>query len=674
MASDVLDSLTAPMPAPPVRQFSFTDFQTNNPTAPPPGDRLDAEFDRANNAVSDVIDWTSVSLNTDGSIRDGVIGDNQLESGLFDAVADDIIAEVQPLVDQANSYASSALSSASLASASASSAATHNSNAQAAATSATTASTAAQASASSANSAQIAAANAADDAANSANHALGDANLSSDYAVVTQAWAEHMPDIIPPNILAVMGVTGDHWSSRWWANKAAGAFGQLSELYLGVHDTPPLTTSTGDPIPTGAIYYNSTNETVYLWNGTSWVPFWTPVKSTFLSLLYRATSSQTVFPLTTPDLGGHVYTISSTNPELIEVYVNGVKLPGDAPNPGAGDWTLNAATSTLTFLTPLLANSLVNVDILTPSTTVAGVSTFNTRSGTVVLNSSDVASASGLLTTGGTMNGDLTVNGTVIIGTSLAVNGATSLHDATATTTVTADNSQNVATTKFVHSVVNAIGTVVNSFNTRTGPVTLTNADITAAASPVLTLQRPAGTATALVGSTNTSPRWSVQLATSDPETGGNQGSNFSITRYDDAGTAIDTPLIINRISGTAAFTGGDVLMTAPASKPVRVALNKTSGQPAQLIGSTGGLSRWVVALGDAAPESTGQAGSNFSIGRYNDIGSLIDLPLSINRASGVANFTQHPTVAGVPIILMLEEKVNQLMARVAALEGRITP
>ena len=66
-----------------------------------------------------------------------------------------------------------------------------------------------------------AAAASAADADNAANHTAGDVALSSDYAVVTQAWAEHMPDTIPPNILAVMGVTGDHWSSRWWANEAA---------------------------------------------------------------------------------------------------------------------------------------------------------------------------------------------------------------------------------------------------------------------------------------------------------------------------------------------------------------------------------------------------------------------------------------------------------------------
>lgn len=214
-------SLSAPMPAPPVRQFSFTDWQVNNPTAPPPGDRLDSEFDQSNNAIDDVIDWASVSLNTDGSIRDGVIGENNLQPDLFDDVANDAIAQVQPLVDQASVYANVAAASATDADNSASNAASSASIASGAAATASTFSASASAAAGSALSSQNAAAVSATSASNSENDAEGAAALAQDYAVVTQAWAEHMPDPIPPDILSVMGVTGNHWSSRWWAAQAA---------------------------------------------------------------------------------------------------------------------------------------------------------------------------------------------------------------------------------------------------------------------------------------------------------------------------------------------------------------------------------------------------------------------------------------------------------------------
>jgi hypothetical protein len=50
----------------------------------------------------------------------------------------------------------------------------------------------------------------------------GATSTSADYAQVSIEWAEHMPDTIPPNILAINAISGDHWSSRWWANRAAG--------------------------------------------------------------------------------------------------------------------------------------------------------------------------------------------------------------------------------------------------------------------------------------------------------------------------------------------------------------------------------------------------------------------------------------------------------------------
>src|SRR5436190_5613425 len=84
----------APQPPAPVRGYSFTDFQVANPTAPPPGDRLDSEFDRADNAIGAVIDWVGTSLSTDGSLRTGSVGESQLQPGLFDSIGADIIAEV----------------------------------------------------------------------------------------------------------------------------------------------------------------------------------------------------------------------------------------------------------------------------------------------------------------------------------------------------------------------------------------------------------------------------------------------------------------------------------------------------------------------------------------------------------------------------------------------------
>jgi hypothetical protein len=49
--------------------------------------------------------------------------------------------------------------------------------------------------------------------------------------------------------------------------------------------------------------------------------------------------------------------------------------------------------------------------------------------------------------------------------------------------------------------------------------------------------------------------RWSV-VAAGDAESGGNVGSSFYLSRYNDAGTYIDTPLSIDRATGIVTATG----------------------------------------------------------------------------------------------------------------------
>jgi hypothetical protein len=49
------------------------------------------------------------------------------------------------------------------------------------------------------------------------------ATSAADWAAVSAAWAEHMPDSIPADVVALAGLTGDHWSSLWWANQTAAA-------------------------------------------------------------------------------------------------------------------------------------------------------------------------------------------------------------------------------------------------------------------------------------------------------------------------------------------------------------------------------------------------------------------------------------------------------------------
>jgi hypothetical protein len=201
---------------------------------------------------------------------------------------------------------------------------------------------------------------------------LGAAATAQDWAQVSIEWAEHMPDTIPPNILAISAITGQHWSSRWWATKAAAAFGgQMAYLYLGPQSAPPTTTPQGDPIPVGAIYYDTTLNGMYVWNGTAWEPFNTPQKSASSVLFYSATAGQTDFPLTTPDMFGNAsQPLLADGSQGIEVWLNGAR---QTPSKGATvvDFTVNVATSTVSLTEAASAGAVLAVDVLTPASAFA---------------------------------------------------------------------------------------------------------------------------------------------------------------------------------------------------------------------------------------------------------------------------------------------------------------
>jgi hypothetical protein len=562
------------MPAPPVRQYSFTDWQVNNPTAPPPGDRMDAEYDRGNQSITDTITWASISLNTDGSIRDAIIGQNNLVSGLFDDVAQGIIDQVQPMVDDAQSYATAAQTSASDAETAATAAGVSNTAAQAAASTAQTASTGAANQALAAASSAVTAKNAAADALNAADDAAGDLAASTDYAVLTQAWAEHMPDPIPPNILAIMGITGDHWSSRWWANKAANAFGELASLYLGAWPAPPSSTPTGDKIPPGAIYYNTTSGQPFVWDGTEWVPFFSPTKAYLLTLLYRATAGQTVFPLTVPDLGQQTYAISQTEAEPLEVYVNGARLPQDAPNPGNGDWNLDAATSTVTFLAPLSVGSMVQIDIMAPTSLLSP-----SRVQTQALLDFNIDPATG---NPGQIDGTRATFPLALPDkTPVTVNSAQELFVSLDGVVQQPGTDFNVNSTTITFGEAPTIGarawstwygaggtTVVDYLpltgGTLTGALTINSGTdptlyITSSNTGVWPGVIIDGAAGYLQSIVNGHPRWEIDLGDGVAETGSNTGSNFGIFRYDDAGNGLDPNyvLFISRETGLVTLAAG---------------------------------------------------------------------------------------------------------------------
>jgi len=65
------------------------------------------------------------------------------------------------------------------------------------------------------------------------------------------------------------------------------------------------------------------------------------------------------------------------------------------------------------------------------------------------------------------------------------------------------------------------------------------------------------------------------------------------------------------------------------------------TGKYTYLQSYTGTSARWQIIMGDATAESGSNAGSDFSIGRFNDAGTYVGAPISISRSSGAVTIGQ---------------------------------
>jgi hypothetical protein len=244
-----------------------------------------------------------------------------------------------------------------------------------------------------------------------------------------------------------------------------------------------------------------------------------------------------------------------------------------------------------------------------------GVMTFNTRAGAVVLTAADITGAGGALLAGPAFSG---------------VPTAPTAGSGTAT--------QQLATTAFVTSAIAALSIGVASFNSRTGAVTLTTNDISAAGGAVLASPIFSGIPTAPTASPGTS---TTQLATTAFVTAAIAAAPVVSSFNGRAGAVTLTAADVSAAGGPyLPLTGGNLsgnLAIAPASADANLILQKVgSGHNNQIVGSDGGSIRWIVMVGDTAAETGGNAGSDFTIARYSDAGTVLNSPFAIVRASGL--------------------------------------
>jgi chemotaxis protein histidine kinase CheA len=190
------------------------------------------------------------------------------------------------------SSASTASTQASNASTSASTATTQASNASTSASTATTKASEASASASTASTQATNSSNSATASANSATAAANSATASANSATASANSA-----------------SGASTSET----NAAASFDSFDDRYLGAKSANPSVDNDGDALITGALYFNTTANSMKVYNGSSWADAGSAVNGTSQRVVFTATANQTTFSV--------IYDAG-----FVDVYLNGIKL------------------------------------------------------------------------------------------------------------------------------------------------------------------------------------------------------------------------------------------------------------------------------------------------------------------------------------------------------------
>lgn len=244
-------------------------------------------------------------------------------------------SEASTSATNAASSASSASSSASSASSSASSASTSASNASTSASNASTSATNAASSASSASSSASTATTQATNAATSATAAASSASSASSSASAASTSASN----------AATSETNAAAS----AASAASALDSFDDRYLGSKSSDPTVDNDGNALVTGALYYNSSTQTMKVYDGANWIAATAAGTTAMLVYKYVATAGQTTFS-GAASVGG---TLSYTSGNII-VFLNGASLDST-------DYTATNGTSVVLGTGAALSDEIVIV-------------------------------------------------------------------------------------------------------------------------------------------------------------------------------------------------------------------------------------------------------------------------------------------------------------------------
>ena len=300
----------------------------------------------------------------------------------------------------ANSAATSASTMAASVAAAATSAASAATSATAAATSATSAAASATAAATSAanaltsaNSANASAITAAASVATIAGYATTASNSASAAATSATSAATSASSAAASETAAATSAA----SAATSASSAAASYDSFDDRYLGAKSTPPTVDNDGNPLLTGALYWNTVSNEMYVWSGTAWGG----ISSTAQLFRYRYTMAGGETSISGPDDNGVTLTYLVGKEQ---VYLNGVLQVRSQ------DYTATNGTSLTGFSPAFAASDVVEIITFTAFDVATAIpnSVLDAKGDLIVASSADTAGKLSVGTDGYVLTADST--------------------------------------------------------------------------------------------------------------------------------------------------------------------------------------------------------------------------------------------------------------------------
>jgi hypothetical protein len=363
---------------------------------------INTELDAAALSINEIRNNLALIQRDDGALKNGIVTAESLSDSAFNAVLGEVAtatAAASASADRSTLFATQAEADRIAAQAAAAAA---QSSQTAAAGSATTATTKAAEAASSATSAATSASTAttkaseastsATNAANSATASAGSATTASTQATnaATSASAAATSATNSANS-ATTATTQAGIATTQASNAAASAvaaassFDDFDDRYLGPKSAAPTIDNDGNPLLTGAMYFDTSISEMRVYTGTVWKAVGSAINGTTNRATYTATAGQTTFAI--------VYDVG-----FVDVYLNGLKLQAAAEFTATNGTSIVLATgATAGDIVDIVAYGVFSVANLNASlvaaTDGAGGSLFTTVAGFITRLMSSAGSA-----------------------------------------------------------------------------------------------------------------------------------------------------------------------------------------------------------------------------------------------------------------------------------------